>query len=194
MENHIVGTAHHHLGLAVHIPVVGKQIGFHITRTDHVGAHVHPPQASGGTLIPVEFVGIPNAELCGVFGGIVHIDVIRAAIRCRLCPNEATLFVIAVGSLDDEVQLPVAVKVGEDGVVGVVMMGLVVAVAVEYWLKGEIHISSLIIVRLFPFRFCRGTSHLSVHRGGDGERIRRTSLQRIVAHGEVAAHKFSIFV
>ena len=51
MDNHVVGTAHHHLGLAIHIPVAANHIPLLVGACHEVGTKVNPPQTGAIKLI-----------------------------------------------------------------------------------------------------------------------------------------------
>ena len=92
VDNHVVGTAHDGLGLAVLVPVVKNQVELLVRAGHEVGPHVNPPQT-----------------------GAVHL-VALMQVKLRLVAGLTQVAAI-VTALDDELHLSVTVDIGHRAVV-----------------------------------------------------------------------------
>ena len=97
MDNHIVGTTHQHLGLAVAIPVVAHSIILLVRARHHVRSQVYPPQT----------VSLQRVALDAMVGRVVgH----RRAVG-------------PIVTLQQEFAHAIAIDIGQSNVIDIIVVG-----------------------------------------------------------------------
>ena len=160
VDNHVVGAAHHALGLAVLVPVEGHEVPLLVGTGHHVRAEVNPPQS-----LTLHVVALVEIEVGLVVGGI-----------------EVAAGVVA---LDDELHHAVAVDIAERDVVNLVLRRHVSAVAVGHALDGYVLVLGAPACHLGTFLLLHAAhngSHLVLRRGLAARVVVVRDLQRLGVH------------
>ena len=95
VDNHVVGTAEHTLGLAVHVPVVGNEVPLLVRTSHHVRSHVNPPKALArhvDALIVVETC----AAVIDVAGIVALDDELCHTVACDIAQRHVVKDISAV--------------------------------------------------------------------------------------------------
>ena len=100
MYNHIVGTTQQHFGTTITIPVIGYNVQFVATTTDHVGTYIDPPHQR-----TIQFVAVDAV--------VATIGATRV-VRC---------IIVGTAALQDDFHLTVTIQVCHFGIVGNVRGG-----------------------------------------------------------------------
>ena len=126
VDDHVVGTAHHHLCLAVLVPVVGYEVHLRAVQAHHVGPAVNAPQQRGRPRLPVHLIGVEDDEGARRRG----VDVPDGLAGAVGAPRVVAAGIGGVQALHDNLQLAVAVEVGHLRIVRLIVRGHQAVVAV----------------------------------------------------------------